>query len=159
YGYRRLSAWRVKSIWASCLQSADFVPAEPIHDVVIEIGQAQEADRNVTRQIRLVESAALWVRLMVLDCAADSIFAGFVASPAQGAASPLPRAVGVLLAEFRAESHPASAAARSRSRWPGEVARRAMRGDARAPAQQASGARTRGRVSGVPARFGASPAC
>src|SRR5947199_7662900 len=50
--YRRLSAWRVKRVWAELPPERRLIPAEPVHDVVAEIGQAQEADRDVPRWIR-----------------------------------------------------------------------------------------------------------
>ena len=37
------------------------ISTEPVHDVAVEIGQAQKADRDVTRCIRRVELEAQWV--------------------------------------------------------------------------------------------------
>jgi len=51
-----------------------------------------------SREAFATGSRPLCLRLVFLDCAADSIFVDSAASAAQGAASPLSAAVGVLLA-------------------------------------------------------------
>jgi len=67
------------------------VPAEPVHDLVIEIGQAQEANGDVSRSIRDVGSAVRRVKLLLIAWAADTILANFGAGSGESPASLVPR--------------------------------------------------------------------
>ena len=65
------------------------VPAEPVDDLVIEIGQAQEADRDVPRCIRCVGAVDLRVKLLLTVWAADNILANFGAGSGESPGSPV----------------------------------------------------------------------
>ena len=84
--YRRLKVCRANSV----PPEQRLIPAKPVHDLVIKIGQAQEANRDVARCIRCAGSAALRVKLMLTICAGDNILAKFGAGTGQGLGSPLP---------------------------------------------------------------------
>src|SRR5207248_1223169 len=51
------------------------IAAEPVHDVVVEIGQAQEADREVTRWIRRAGRNARSLKLLLAGCSGENILA------------------------------------------------------------------------------------
>jgi hypothetical protein len=66
------------------------IPAEPVHDVVIEIGQAQEADRDIARCARDIGSDARRLKLLLTVCLQDDVLADLGAASGQGLGSPLP---------------------------------------------------------------------